>query len=109
MYFYILQIILINLRNMLYDYNKIEEEARKKWNDNNVYKVSTSSIKPKYYVLDMFPYPSGAGLPAGQNDLIVPYLIVQVASIHFMIWSSRGEVSAVKTCCHSPCGPMAYF
>ncbi|MBK8353194.1 MAG: leucine--tRNA ligase [Saprospirales bacterium] len=50
---------------MLYDYNKIEEEARKKWNDNNVYKVSTSSIKPKYYVLDMFPYPSGAGLHVG--------------------------------------------
>ena len=50
---------------MLYDYYKIEEEARKKWNDNNVYKVSTSSIKPKYYVLDMFPYPSGAGLHVG--------------------------------------------
>nr|WP_315189755.1 leucine--tRNA ligase [uncultured Flavobacterium sp.] len=48
-------------------YNPIEIEAKwqKYWLENQTFKAENNSIKPKYYVLDMFPYPSGAGLHVG--------------------------------------------
>ncbi|WP_336516184.1 leucine--tRNA ligase [Pollutibacter soli] len=50
---------------MEYQFRKIEEKWQNYWKTNNIYKVSNQSDRPKYYVLDMFPYPSGAGLHVG--------------------------------------------
>jgi leucyl-tRNA synthetase len=50
---------------MEYDFRRIEKDWQKKWIDSGAYTVSNESTKPKYYALDMFPYPSGAGLHVG--------------------------------------------
>jgi leucyl-tRNA synthetase len=50
---------------MEYKFRDIEKKWQQWWKENKVYKVSNESTRPKYYVLDMFPYPSGAGLHVG--------------------------------------------
>lgn len=66
------------------EYNKetireIEEKWRRFWEERQIYKVETNPERPKYYVLDMFPYPSGAGLHVGHplgyiaSDIVARY------------------------------------
>ncbi len=50
---------------MNYDFREIEKKWQKKWVENQTYKVTEDKSKKKYYVLNMFPYPSGAGLHVG--------------------------------------------
>ena len=53
----------------MYDYKKIEEKWKKYWEDNECFKTDINDFsKPKFYALDMFPYPSGVGLHAGHPE-----------------------------------------
>ena len=50
---------------MEYNFREIEKKWQKHWKDNQTYKVTEDEKRPKFYVLNMFPYPSGAGLHVG--------------------------------------------
>ena len=68
---------------MEYDFREIEKKWQQRWVDNKTYKVVEDATKKKFYVLNMFPYPSGAGLHVGHplgyiaSDIYARYMRLQ--------------------------------
>jgi leucyl-tRNA synthetase len=95
---------------MEYNYNDIEKKWREYWRDNKTYKTGIDYNKPKFYVLDMFPYPSGAGLHVGHplgyiaSDIYSRYKQLQGFNVlHPMGYDAYGlpaEQYAIQTGTH---------
>jgi leucyl-tRNA synthetase len=92
---------------MEYNYREIEQKWQAYWTDHKTYRVDIDPARPKYYVLDMFPYPSGAGLHVGHplgyiaSDIFARYKRLQGFNVlHPMGYDAYGlpaEQYAIQT------------
>ena len=95
---------------MAYNHKSIEKKWQKYWDENEIFKTDDFLDKPKYYILDMYPYPSGSGLHVGHplgyiaTDIHARYKRHQGYNVlHPMGWDAFGlpaEQYAIKTGTH---------